>query len=268
MALSRYMVALLGRDAVSEAMNLLHERAIPNLNDDPKVSDALELAMGRLQWGACEQMVRSYLERRPTGGLFLIRALCLQRAGDPVAARENFEAALTVQPTYPPKGIELARRLLDERGTGAPLAALSDEPYFDLVRDFGDQGPFERLFIAHLAARRESGWTIGSVTWAPLDQAEQRTVVQSRARSYRHCQELAGGSKGRRAITGSVTIGFVIDGFGRVARAEAIDPSWKGHPQGDWLNACLVDQIQRLRFPPTPYGLPIPMQQRFSYSAG
>ena len=262
--LSEYIAAMTGRGNAQESIDTLMELAWYDLGDEVKVADLLELTMGQLRWSACAQITTEMVERRMTPEIFLLRSLCLRRSGDAVNAMENLEAAVA-QEAFDPDVIQVIRELLDERAGGNQLPP-ADAARYRILRDaLGPKGPLYRLFVKHLTERTEPGWTTGTLDWFGITGDEQRSVILSRARSYRHCYSLAQYAS-KEKLSGSSTVVFFIDGLGRVVNPAVQESEWGGHAQEEWLNSCFVDQIKKLRFPLMAYGRPMPARHRFSYS--
>jgi hypothetical protein len=261
--LSDYIAAMTGRGEVQASVNVLMERAWLNLGDEVKVVDLLELTMGQLKWSACAEITTRLVERRMDPAVFLIRGLCLRRSGDAVAAMENLEASFAREP-LPREVVEAIKSLVDER-SGGNQQLPSDEKRFRVLRDaLGRRGPLHRLFVKHLTERSDPGWTTGTLEWFGISQDDQVRVILSRARSYRHCHALAQSQSGKD-LSGKATLIWFVDGLGRVVRAEVQESDWGGHEQSDWLNACLLDQVGRLRFPLPMYGRDAPARHRVSF---
>lgn len=263
-ALSAYIAAMTGRGNVQESIDTLMERAWYDLGDEVKVADLLELTMGQLKWSACAQITTEIVERRMAPEIFLLRALCLRRSGDAVNAMENLEAAIARE-ALDPDVVQVIRELLDERAGGNQLPP-ADEARYRILRDaLGPKGPLYRLFVKHLTERTEPGWTTGTLDWFGVTGDEQRSVVLSRARSYRHCHSLAQYAS-KEKLSGFSTVVFFIDGLGRVLNPAVQESEWGEHAQEEWLNSCFVDQIKKLRFPLPAYGRSMPARHRFSYT--
>lgn len=265
--LSRYVAALLGRDDLPGAIDVLHERSWADIDNESKLGDVLDLAMGQLRWGTCAQIALTRLERRMDAALFRIRALCLQRSGDPEGAADNIEAADAMDPMAPDTKALLVAQM-HERGGGSPLPPVTDRIFEPFRSKTTRGGPLDRLFVFHLLGRKDPGWIHGTLDWGGFGASELREVILSRSRSYRYCQAAAKhqSKRSRKDLSGSVTIVWSIDALGRVVDPQLVDPSWGDHDQADWLNACLVDQVKRLRFPQPYYGLPMPARHRFSFA--
>ena len=150
--LSKYVAALLGRDQLQAAVNVLQQLSWEDFTNEEKFADVLDLLMGQLRWGACAQAAGARLERRMERATFLVRALCLQRSGAPEQAQENLEAAHNIDPletSY--KALVIG--LLEERGGGHQLQPASEEVFRQLQRATARRGAVERLFIFHLTGR-------------------------------------------------------------------------------------------------------------------
>ena len=265
--LSRYVAALLGRDQLQAAVNVLQQLSWEDFANEVKAADVLDLLMGQLRWGTCAQAAATRLERRLERSTFLVRALCLQRSGAPEAAMENLEAAHNLDPLEPSYKA-LIIRLLEERAAGHQLPPAPEEVFRELQRATARQGPVERLFVYHLSGRKDPAWLFGNLEWGGFGASELREVILSRSRSYRYCHAAAKfqGKPRKKALSGAVTVVWRIDALGRVTEPTLVEPNWGGHEQGDWLNACLLDQIEHLRFPRPHYSLPMPARHRFSFT--
>ncbi len=264
-ALGKYIAALVGRGDVQGAIDALVERAWVDLGDEGKVADLLDLTMGQLRWSACGQITTSLVERRMDSVLFLLRGMCLRRAGDAANAVENIEAGLELDP-LPREAADTIRRLVDQRAAGNQLPPAEESDFRVLKEALERKGPLHRLFVKHLTERADPGWTFGSLDWNGIAADEQRAVILSRSRSYRHCHELADYAT-KEPLSGKSTIVWMIDGLGRVTDAKVTESAWGGHEQEEWLNACLLDQVGRLRFPIPVYGRLMPARHRFSFSS-
>ncbi|MCO4768496.1 MAG: hypothetical protein KDA24_00590 [Deltaproteobacteria bacterium] len=262
--LSQYIAARTGRGELQESIDTLMEIAWFKLSNDVAVADLLDLTMGQLKWSACAQIATKLVERRTEPSIFLIRGLCLRRSGDAVNAMENVEASFAKEPLN--REVEdMIRRLVDERAAGNQLLP-ADEMDYRLLRDeLGSKGPIHRLFVRHLTERSDPGWTMGSLDWYGVDPQEQRTVILSRSRSYRHCHSLAQYAS-KAELSGSTTAVWMIDGLGRVVNPKVTESAWSGHEQEEWLNACFLDQLGKLRFPIPKYGRYMPARHKFSFS--
>ncbi|HCP44647.1 MAG TPA: hypothetical protein DIU15_01225 [Deltaproteobacteria bacterium] len=264
--LSQYMAVLLARGELKPALNLLHRRAIAALDDDHKLADALGLAMGQLRWGACEQMARDYLARRTSSGAFLVFGLCAVRAGSIEDPRTSFEAASTALPMKPALIDELVTWTIERSGSGQ-LPSAPEELAGRLMEKLMQRGPLDRLFLQHLLGRFESRLPTGSLDLGGITTAEIRKIVLSRSRSYRYCYDLARRIRPRRPrLSGSQEFQFFVGPLGQVQGVEPADEGWGGHHAADDVNACLSQQLGRLRFPMPRYGFPQRARHQFSFS--
>jgi hypothetical protein len=263
--LSVLLAYLTGQGRAGEAVNLLHRRALNSPQDEGKTGDALGFAMGHYQWQTCADMARQYLERSLSAGHFMIRALCLERAGNLPASKENFAAAEDVRP------MERAtlRRIIQvavERGSSGPMEPADDATFFEFLPYGKRLGPADRVFLAHLLGRFDQELSFGTLDIGGAREDEVQSVVDSRARSYRYCYYLADGvAKRRGKLIGSAQVEWKIGPLGEVLDVKVVQSDWARHPGSDAMDKCLVEQVQRLRFPRTRYGFPVPMRHRFVY---
>jgi hypothetical protein len=262
-ALSKYIALTTGRGDLQTSINTLLDRAWVNLADEVLIADVLDLTMGQLKWSTCAEITTRLLERRMEPAVFLLRGLCLRRSGDAALAAENLEAAFAKDP-LPREVANTIRELVDERAGGNQLLPSDEERYKILREGLGRKGPLHRLFVQHLTERSDPGWTTGTLDWFGIWPEDQTRVILSRTRSYRHCHALAQ-YESKKPLTGNATIVFYIDGLGRVTNQQIAESDWGGHEQGEWLNACLLDQISKLRFPLPKYGRPMPARHKVSY---
>jgi hypothetical protein len=264
-AVNAWVSALLGRGRLQDALNYLQQRAFDALEDESKEADALGLAMGQQQWEVCAKMAHDYLVQRKSSGGFLVRALCTARSGDLVAAEENVLAADAVNPMEP----DLRERflgLLRQRSAPHGLPPGDAALYEDLMMQASRRSALDRLFVQHLLGRYDAQIAVGSVDFWGVSDEDVRAVVLSRARSYRHCWALANhGSKGKGRLAGKAETQWIIGRAGEVSDAKIVSSDWGGHPHGADMDRCLVEQIQRLRFPRPRFGYPQLAQHRFSY---
>lgn len=264
--LSDYMAVLLARAELKPALNLLHQRAVAALDDDHKLADALGLAMGQLRWGACEQMARDYLGRRTSSGAFLIFGLCSVRAGSVDDPKEIFEAASLLLPMKAELIDELVTWTIERSGSGQ-LPPATVELSGRLMEQLMQRGPLDRLFVQHLLGRFESTLPTGSLELGGITTTEIRKIVLSRSRSYRHCYDLGRKLRPKRpALSGAQEIEFFVGPLGQVQNIQPSGDGWNGHHAGDDVNACLTNQLQRLRFPMPRYGFPQRARHQFSFS--
>lgn len=260
------LVALLtGRGKAAEALQILHRRAIASPMDEGKTGDALGFAMGHYQWQTCADMAKQYLERQLNAAHFMIRALCLERAGNLPGSKENFVAADEVRPLDRAVNRKLIQAAV-ERGSPGPMPPADDRTYFDLVSDLKKLGPGDRVFAVHLLGRFDGDLQFGTIAIGGTSEGNIRQVVNSRARSYRYCYYMADAvAKVRGKLIGSAQVEWTIGPLGQVQDVKVAESDWGRHPGASAMNQCLVEQVGRLRFPRPRYGYPLPMRHRFVY---
>ncbi len=262
--LSTYVAVLTGRGRTGDALQFLHDRAWAAVDDQGKAADALAFAMGQLRWSVCADMAREYLTVRTTSGAFLVRGLCLERAGDHAAAVENIQAAAEVGAIEPDLVVQFVQ-LMEKRSSSGPLPPGDERVYDDLMLRVVRREILDRLFVHQLMGR----WPhelLGSVDPGQLSWEDVRQIVDSRARSYRHCYHLANvDSRKREYISGRAIMEFQIGPLGSVLNTRAVLTEWGDHPKGPELDGCLIDQLERLRFPRPRYGLTQLARHEFSF---
>ncbi|MCP4871491.1 MAG: hypothetical protein GY898_22500 [Proteobacteria bacterium] len=262
--ISDFVGALIGRSDNGKALQFLHERAIRAADDQGKMADSLGFAMGQLRWATCERMARDYLTRRHISGAFLVRALCLERSGDHAAAVENVLAAAEVT-IIEPEWIAKVIELMEQRSSAGLMPPGDQRVYDDLMLTAKQMDPLDRLFVHHLMGI----WPevpIGTVKPGGLTGNDVRLVVESRARGYRHCFELANADlRGNNRAAGRAVIEFEIGSLGQPAGPHAVLEDWRGHPAGPQIIECIGNQMLRLRFPRPRYGLPQVAQHEFAF---
>lgn len=271
--LSDYIGATVGQGEMGEAIDLLHTLAVRDPSDEIAVANALNLAMGRLQWKACASMAESYLRQRLHRGVFLIRALCLERSGDPVEAKSNFEAAMAERVNtgarLSPEDGQALYDILGERGGSRPGPAASDDVVQRFRGTMTRAGILETLFLSHLLSRFDRGLTVGNVEWGSLSGREVKSVVLSRAQAYRHCYRMADAESRRNArLAGASTFTFFVGTLGQIQNIKVAESRWSKvgeHPQEGMFNQCVTEQLQRLVFPRPRYSHPVPAQHRLSF---
>ena len=264
--LSNYLSILIIRGELSAALNLLHHRAIAALGDDGKIADALGLAMGQRRWRACQQMASDYLKRRLNAGVFLVRGLCLSRSESAEAAEADYARAHELFPLT--DGVLAQVRLFTaRRATSGGTKPASEKSYGKLMAAMMQRGILDRLFVQHLLGRFESSLTIGSLDLGSLSLSEIRQVILSRSRSYRQCYAMARARRPYRpALSGGVTFEFFIDSAGRLSETLLSEDNWAGHHAAQFINDCLGEQLEALRFPLPRYAMGQRTQHRFSFS--
>lgn len=271
--LSDYIGATVGQGHLGEALDVLHTLAIRNPENELAVANALNLAMGHRQWTACASMADSYLRQRLHRGVFLVRALCLERSGDPVEAKEHFEAAMAPRVnTVGPIGIQDGQALYDlmlQRGSSNPGLPGSDRDLNRFQPIVKNAGIIEVLFLSHLLGRYDASLKVGNVNWGSLDAQELKSVVLSRAQAYRHCYRIADAESRRNARpAGQSTFAFEVGPLGQIQNLRVAETRWAKageHPQEAMFNECVMDQMRRLVFPRPRYSYPVPAQHRLSF---
>lgn len=262
--LSAYVAVLSGRGRTADALQFLHERAWRAVDDQGKGADALGYAMGQLRWSVCAEMAKEYLKVRHSSGAFLIRGLCLERAGSHGAAVENIQAAAEVGDIEPDLVMQFVQ-LLEKRSSSGPLPPGDKGVYDELMLRMVRRNILDRLFVHELMGRRPEG-LLGSIEPGTLTYEDIRQVIDSRARSYRHCYHLANAdSKKRKYIAGRSIIEFQIGPLGQVINPRPVLSEWNEHPKASELNGCLMGQLERLRFPRPRYGLNQLARHEFSF---
>ena len=271
--LNDYLGATVGQGHLGEALDLLHTLALRHLEDEVIVSNALNLAMGQLQWKACASMTDSYLRQRLHRGVFMVRALCLERSGDPVEAKENFEAAMSPRVQLvgeiDPATAQALFDVLGERGGSRPAPPASDEVLARFQEPMSRAGIVETLFLSHLLNRFDPKLQVGPVDWGSLSPRELSTVVLSRAQAYRHCYRLADAESRRSARpAGHSTFTFFVGPLGEIQEIKVAESRWAMtgvHPQEDAFNQCVISQLKLLQFPRPRFSRPVPAQHRLSF---
>ena len=262
--LSSYVAVLTGRGRAADALEFLHGRAWHAVDDQGKAADALGFAMGQLRWTVCADMAKEYLKLRHTSGAFLIRGLCLERAGSHAAAIDNIRAAAEVGMIEGPLVDQFIEQL-ERRSSSGPLPPGDERVYEELMLQVVRRDILDRLFVHELMGR----WPdelLGSVRPGELTYEDVRQVVDSRSRSYRHCWHLSNAdSKKSDLISGRTIIEFQIGPLGQVVNPRPVLTEWNGHSKGSELNGCLMGQLERLRFPMPRYGLNQLARHEFSF---
>jgi len=261
-----YVVILILRGELSAALNLLHRRGISALGDDSLIADALGLAMGQRRWRACEQIASDFLRRKLSPGAFLIRGLCLSRSESPSSANEDYKKADQLLPLGD-ELLEQLRTITAQRASSGVMRPASEKAYGKLMAAMMQRGVLDRLFVQHLLGRFESSLQSGSLELGTLSPAEIRQVVLSRARSYRQCYAMARAQRPYRPVlSGGVTLEFLINSAGTVGDILASEDNWGGHHAGPFLNTCLSEQLESLRFPLPRHAMSQRTQHHFSFS--
>lgn len=264
--LADYVTILILRGELGAALNLLHQRAISALGDETKIADALGLAMGQRRWGACEQIASDYLRRKLNPGVFLVRGLCLSRSEGAAASEDDYRKAHEVLPLDADLLAQI-RHFTVRRAASGVLKPASAEAYGKLMTSMMQRGVLDRLFVEHLLGRFENKQQIGSLDLGTLSSPEIRHVVLSRSRSYRQCYAMARARRPYRpSLSGGVTLEFFIDSAGAINEVTVSEDNWGGHHAGGFLNDCITEQLEALRFPLPRYAMGTRAQHHFSFS--
>jgi len=264
--LGDYISILIMRGELGAALNLLHQRAISGLGDDTKIADALGLAMGQRRWGACEQMASDYLRRKLIPGVFLVRGLCLSRSEGVASYEADYRKAHEILPLDENVLTQIGQ-FTAQRAASGVLKPANSQAYGKLMTAMMQRGVLDRLFVEHLLGRFESKQQIGSLNLGTLSSSEIRHVVLSRSRSYRQCYAMARARRPYRpAISGGATLEFFINSAGVITEVTVSKDNWEGHHAGGFLNDCITEQLESLRFPLPRYAMGIRAQHHFSFS--
>ncbi len=263
--LADFAAVAAARGQLPVAINLFYQRALRAVGDQGKAADALGLAMGHLKWDACNQMAEGLLNQQHSSGIFMVRALCLERMGKTADSQLNFAAAANVLPIEPEVLAELMT-LTEQRGSPSMLAPAPSEDYDRLMMAVARRGTCDRLMVQHLLGHYYSGIEVGSVPIGGIYQREIRQIILSRSQSYRHCYHLADtADKKAPRLSGVGDVRFVVGALGGVGGVEWTRSEWSDHPAQGQLETCLADQLRRLRFPQPQFARPKLAVHRFSY---
>ncbi len=263
--LADFAAAAAARGQLSVAINLFFDRAKKAVGDQGKSADALGLAMGHLKWDACNQIAESLLTQRHSSGVFLVRALCLERMGRSEESRLNFQAAAEVLPIEPEVLAELMR-LTEQRGSPGLMQPAPKADYDRLMSAVLRRGACDRLMVQHLMGHYYVDIEVGSVDQGGVAQHEIREIILSRSQSYRHCYHLADTAekKGPR-LSGQADVRFVVGALGEVGEVTWTRSEWGDHPAQGQLEQCLAEQLRRLRYPQPRFARPQLAVHRFSF---
>ncbi len=263
-----WVATAIHRGELGDAINQLFERAYAAPGDQGKASDALGLAMGHLRWDACYQMATQMLQQRHTSGVFLVRALCLERLARSAEATDNVVAASELIELEPELIAEL-RALMTKRSSPGLMPPESEEDYQRLMSAVVRRGNTDRLFVQHLMGRFQVDIEVGTIDMGGVSQREIRQVILSRSQSYRHCYNLADVSvKGAGKLSGQGDVRFVVGALGQVKDVSWTNEKWGDHPATGQLRQCLQDQLLRLRFPQPRFGMEQLAVHHFSFQPG
>ena len=149
----------------------------------------------------------------------------------------------------------------------ATVAPASEAVYASLMSAMMQRGVLDRLFVEQLLGRFETHLAVGNLTFGSLNNSEIRKVIMSRSRSYRQCYSMARAQRPwRPVLRGNVTLEFLIDPVGRVTNVEVAEDGWQGHHARGFMNDCITEQLEALRFPMPRYAMGHRAQHRFAYS--
>ena len=222
--------------------------------------------MGQRRWAACAQMASDYLRRRHVAGVFLLRGLCLSRSEGVSAARRDYQNAATLLEMDP----GLLQQILDlteKRSGPGPGAPANKAAYASLMSAMMQRGVLDRLFVQQLLGRFETSLAVGSLEFGTLNNDEIRKVILSRSRSYRQCYAMARARRPwRPVLRGDVTMEFLINPVGRVTNVEVAQDGWQEHHARGFINDCITEQLEALRFPMPRYAMGHRAQHRFVFS--
>ncbi len=263
--LADFIAASSARGQLSLAINVLFERALRAVGDQGKSADALGLAMGHLKWDACNQMAEALLNKQHSSGVFMVRALCLERLGRHEESVLNFQAAAQVLPIEP----DLLKELMmwtEKRGSPALMQPAPEDDYRRLMQAVVRRGTCDRLMVQHLMGRFEAEVEVGSVDIGGVGSHEIRQILLSRSQSYRHCYHLADTAvKKAPRLSGVGDVRFVVGALGEVGDVQWTRSEWGSHPAQAQLEECLADQLRRLRYPQPSFARPQLAVHRFSF---
>ncbi len=263
--LADFAAASAARGQFPVAINLFFQRALGAVDDQGKSADVLGLAMGHLKWDACNQIAESLLSLRHSSGVFLVRALCLERMGRTEESRLNFVAAGKTLPIEP----ELLKELMtltEKRGSPGLLPPEPRKEYDRLMTAVMRRGACDRLMVQHLMGHFHVDIEVGSVDMGGLNQREIRQIILSRSQSYRHCYNLAASAERRGPrLSGVGDVRFIVGALGGVGGVTWTRSEWNDHPAQAQLETCLADQLRRLTFPQPRFARQELAVHRFSF---
>ena len=139
--------------------------------------------------------------------------------------------------------------------------------YGELMSAMLQRGPLARLFVQHLLNRFESSLHTGSLELGSLSAGDIRQVILSRSRSYRQCYAMARARRPYRPLlNGGVTLEFMIEANGSLNDVTVSKDNWSGHHAAGYMNDCLSEQLEALRFPGPRQLMRQRAQHHFSFS--
>lgn len=263
--LADFAAAAAARGQLTVAINLFYQRALRAPGDEGMSADALGLAMGHLKWDACNQIAEGLLSERHTSGVFLVRALCLERMGLHEDSLLNFAAAAETLPIDKEVLVELMQ-LTEKRGSPALMPPEPEADYQRLMAAVSRNGATSRLMVQHLTGQFAVDVEVGSVDMGGLSQREIRQIILSRSQSYRHCYNLAATAEKRSPpLKGVGDVRFIVGALGGVGKIDWTRSEWNDHPAQDQLESCLAEQLRRLRFPQPRFARQELAVHRFQY---
>lgn len=263
--LQDFGAAAAARGQLNVAINVFFQRALRAVGDQGKSADALGLAMGHLKWDACNQIAEALLTKQHSSGVFLVRALCLERLGRTDESKLNFAAAAKTLPIDADLLAELMM-LTEKRGSPGLLPPAPLEDYERLMQRVARHGACDRLMVQHLMGHYRVDIEVGSVDMGGVDQHEIRQILLSRSQSYRHCFQLADTAiKRAPRLNGIGDVRFIVGALGGVGDVTWTRSEWNEHPAQEQLETCLADQLRRLHFPQPRFARQELAVHRFSF---
>jgi hypothetical protein len=265
--LQRYALAGVARGEIQEVADVLMKRALAASADEAKTADMLGLVMAHYRWDLCADLATRVLESTMSSGGFLLRALCLERDARPEEADLNITAAAKLMP-FPADIEESIRSWLKKRNAAGEMPPSRRDDFENLLQAMSRRGNLDRLFVQQLMGHYEGSLEVGTFTAGGISETDIKLIIGSRSRSYRYCHELQQFEQRKAgALSGKARVRFQADSLGRVGNVEWIESEWGGHPGQAGLEACLADQLQRLRMPPPRFGRPRLIVHSFSFVA-
>jgi len=266
--LQRYILVAVDRGDINEAARVLLSRAYLSPRDEGPTSDAFGLVLGHLQWETCADLAREFLLKAAVPGVFLVRALCQERAGNPEGATENLLAAHKLMPIE----LDALERFADtirERGAAGQIDPGPRDLYDQMMVDVSKRGMLDRLFVQHLMGIFDTAVPVGTLRVGGISDSDVQAVILSRAKSYRYCQESLAHANRKldKPLAGEGRAQFTIGPLGQVQEIKWTTESWSEHPAGAQLTQCLTTELQRLQFPAPRFGRPRLAAYTFRYGS-
>jgi len=261
-SMGRFTAVTAARDEVGLVARRLHQRALESVEDEAKLVDALDFSMSHGHWSTCARQTLDYLELRYSAGAFLVRALCLARSGLPGQVKDNLDASHELLP-WTPEVLDQVEVLIAQRSGDSQVEAADPSIVRQLVAETRRRGLLDRLFVQHLLGLLPER-TLGTFEPGGVTDREIRDVLLSRSVSYRYCHEKQ--SHGAHPpLGGSTDVQFTVGGLGTIESLEITASRWDDHPRAEQVEACLLEQMRRLRFPRTRFGVSRDANHRFSF---